>query len=133
MRDAEAHNSETYTLDPHNGLTPAGEALKSWARYALPLLLSVEGGDSSIDAFASKSADGKRLTVWLLNRAYTPREIRMPHAGFNVSRAFRFSGVSPADIAPKWTELPRATFRSLSGSGELVPPLSLTILLLTAK
>lgn len=130
MNDTEAHSTETYALGPRNELTPTGEALKAWARYAQPCLLQVDGGDSTTEAFAAKSSDGKHLTLWLLNRGNRPREVRVPVRGYRIALAIRFKGASPTDTSPSWDTVSMHPNSEPSGT---LPSFCLTILLLTAK
>lgn len=131
MNDEEAPTSECYALDAHNRLTSTGQALAMWGRYTQSELIGTEGED----AFAARSADGSRMTVWILNRESSPRTVHVTvrdGRSYSLARPHRFSGRSATDTAPTEAVLPELELRHNSWSEE-VPPLSVTAFTLEAS
>ena len=130
MTDTEAPSSEFYALDAKNRLIPTGQALKMWGRYTQAELIGTEGED----AFAARSADGRLMTVWILNRETSPCTVHVTLDGdqpYTLVRPHRFAGVSQGDRRPVETALPAIELRHNSWSEE-VPPLSVTAYTLEA-
>ena len=131
MTDRDAPNSPFYALGPKNELTPTGRALALWGAFAQPSMVAVEGHD----AFAARSDDGTRMTVWIMNPTTSARVVRLSIQGGNsLSRArrFRFWGRDDKDRKPQWKELAVSLLQG-DACVEALPPVSVTVLALEGE
>ena len=130
MNDQEAPSLQYYALGAKNELMPTGQAIRAWGQIVQPVLVSTEGSDVATEVFASRSENGKEMTVWLLNRGSTNREIQLRVDGplYTIARRCRFSGASDMERSPKWEALPDGHLDRNVYSDPALPPLSLTIL-----
>jgi hypothetical protein len=129
MNDAEASQSPFYVLDAHNGLLPTGEAIRAWGAFIHSAFLSTEGGDAVNESFAARSEDGRQLTVWMINRGSTQAMARLSLDGplYRATSMSRFSGSSPTDRVPRWTDSPPPEVEAGKCEAPL-PPLSITVI-----
>ncbi len=99
MQDDE--DSQIYALGAMNEIHPSGRALQMWSAFAESDLVVAKSDSSMINAFAAKSADGARWTVWISNRGLSDlkAEIVVPRNA-RVKSIHRLVGASPTDIAP---------------------------------
>jgi hypothetical protein len=130
MNDRAAAGSPFYALGPKNELMPIGRALSLWGGFAEKEMVAVDGAD----AFATRSEDGTRMTVWILNRTFSWRDVSLRIEGgnsFAQGRCHRFWGQSDRDRNPRWEQLPDIRLRK-NIYKDSVPPLSVTVLTLRA-
>ncbi len=138
MKDTEAKASQWYALGAKNELMATGYALALWGKFVQADLVAVSGGSPTLTAYASRSADGRALRVWVLNRALEPAnavQLQIRSAVPYASRAtvHRLSGTGPDDAAPRW-ETPgslRVTANAVAPFS--CPPVSVTVLSLKAS
>jgi alpha-N-arabinofuranosidase len=137
MNDGEAKNSQWYALGPDNEILPTGRAVALWGQFVQKDLVAVTGGSVAISAYASRSGDGRAMTVWVLNRGYNQVDnvrVVLPAAfHFRKAALYRLSGTGPEDASPQWG--PVGTV-SVSGNALPVlsyPSVSVTVISLTAK
>lgn len=135
MNDGEAKSSQWYALGPDNGILPTGWAVALW-RPAQSEMLTVTGGSRAVSGYATRSPDGRTLTVWVLNRGLAPSsDIRVVlHSPLTYRRAMvsQLSGTGPDDPAPHWGPLPACAVRGNAVSGLSCPGVSVTTLVLKA-
>lgn len=72
MDDDEAPTDQFYALDARNRLLPAGLAVALWGRHLHANLLTVDGSQGDLRAYASATADSGAWSVWLVNRGREP-------------------------------------------------------------
>jgi hypothetical protein len=92
-------------FDPRNEFTTIGRPMAIWGKYALDLMVRAEG-QGSVRAYASRSADGRKLAVFLINRGLAPAEAGVEVAGLaagGVASRWVFSGAGPEDLSPSWS------------------------------
>lgn len=108
MDDGEAKRSQWYALGPDNELLPTGWAIALWGRAIQPNMLAVSGGNDWVSAYAARSDDGKKISVWIVNRGDRAADVRVritsPVAS-NTAVVHRLSGSGPDDPAPHWETL----------------------------
>lgn len=135
MNDGEARNSQWYALGPDNETLPTGRAVALWGR-AQSEILAVTGGAGAVSGYATRSPDGRTLTVWVLNRGLLPASgIRVTvHSPVSYRRAavFQLSGTGPDDSNPHWGPLGIRPVRGNAVAGLSCPGVSVTTLTLTA-
>ena len=123
MSDDEAKHSQWYALGPENEILPTGRALALWGQFVQKDLVAVSGGSGPISAYASRSDDGRTLTVWVLNRGEEPIEdvrVVLPEAShYQKALVHRLSGTGPDDPDPQW-----GPAKTMFVSGHTVPALS---------
>ena len=136
MDDGEAKNSQWYALGPGNETRPTGRAIALWGQFVQSEMLAVSGGNGSVSGYASRSTDGRTLTVWVLNRGLAPvDDIRIAlHSPRSYSRATvsQLSGTGPDDPAPIWGPLQTRAVQGGAVSGLSCPGISVTVLVLKA-
>jgi alpha-N-arabinofuranosidase len=137
MRDAEARRSQWYALGPNNALLPTGQAVALWGQFLRSKLIAVNGGNDLVSAYASRSADGAALVVWIINRGYNwagniSLAIKSP-VRYRKAVIYRLFGTGPDDTHPRWKRL-----RVTQISGNAIqrfscPGVSVTVILLRPK
>ncbi|MBD3241319.1 MAG: hypothetical protein GF331_12085 [Chitinivibrionales bacterium] len=107
-----------------------GRALAIWGQFMASKLVSVSGLTTAIRAFATASATGDTLNVFILNKALSQQQVYLTingYTGGTVARRWVFSGDGPGDMAPSWTESSTASLSD--GSVSLsVPAVSVSVL-----
>jgi len=108
MEDTDASKSLFYGLGPANEFTPTGRAVAIWGNFAEDLMVAATSDRKSLQPYVTRSTDGERLTLFLINKSVQPVEkvsIMLPgdHA-YRVMRAHRFEGSGSGDLHPEWTE-----------------------------
>ncbi len=136
MNDGEARKSQWYALGPDNETLPTGRAVALWGRFAQSEVLAVTGGSRAVSGYATRSPDGRTLTVWVLNRGLAAAaDVRVAlHAPVSYHRAavYQLSGTGPDDSNPHWGPLPARAVRGNAVSGLSCPGVSVTVLVLKA-
>ncbi|MDR3690049.1 MAG: hypothetical protein P4L46_11765 [Fimbriimonas sp.] len=130
MDDDKASSSPFYALGPRNDLHPTGRALALWGQFAEPVMLAT----TDDDVYASRSKDGKRMTVWLANRELVSRDVNVRIDGttsYMSAAVHVFWGKSDGDLNPHWDSKPDTHLHENRWSGTL-PPLSVTVLTLAS-
>lgn len=132
MNDNEALKSQWYALGKANEILPIGRAVALWGQFLQEKLIGVEGGTDMVSAYASRSADGKRLSIWVVNRGYEKADavklaVRSP-VKFRKAEIHQFSGTGPNDSSPVWQQLPAAEVKRNSVKAPLCPGVSITVL-----
>ena len=137
MDDGEAKSSQWYALGPGNEVLPTGRAVALWGQFVQSDRVAVSGGSELVTGYASRSADGRTLTVWVLNRGDVRADaVRVAfHAPASYRRALVhvFSGTGPDDPAPRWEPGRTQPVAGGAVSGLSCPGLSVTVLSLTAE
>ena len=135
MNDGEAKSSQWYALGPDNETLPTGRAVALWGRFVQSEMLAVTGGDGAVSGYATRSPDGRTLTVWVLNRSLFPAsDIRVVlHSPVSYRRAAvsQLSGTGPDDPAPHWGQIGTHAVQGNTVSGLSCPGVSVTVLALT--
>jgi alpha-N-arabinofuranosidase len=136
MDDGEAKNSQWYALGPDNETLPTGRAVALWGRFVQSEMVAVMGASSVLSGYATRSPDGRTLTVWVLNRGLLPlHDIRVAlHSpvSYHQASVHQLSGTGPDDPAPHWGPLAARAVRDNAISGLSCPGVSMTVLTLTA-
>ena len=136
MNDAEAKSSQWYALGSDNEILPTGQAIALWGQFAQSEMLAVSGGGGGVSGYASRSPDGRTLTVWVLNRGLAPvNDVRVAlHAPVSYGRALvsQLSGTGPDDPAPHWGSLRPRVLSGNAVSGLSCPGVSVTVLVMRA-
>jgi len=117
------------TIDPNNEITAIGRPIAIWGKHALDLMVTAEGS-GPVRAYATKSADGKKLTVFLINRGMVPAEAGVEIAGFtSAGPATRwvFHGSGPDDLKPAWERSGEVALEGGPARSDL-PGVSVTVL-----
>jgi len=134
MNDGEAKKSQWYALGPANETLPTGRAVALWGQFVQGEMLAVSGGAHGVSGYASRSPDGRTLTVWILNRGLTPaNDISVAlHSPLSYGRALvsQLSGTGPDDPNPRWRPLRTRIPSGDSVSGLSCPGVSVTVLVL---
>ena len=135
MNDAEARDSQWYALGPDNELLPTGRAIALWGQFAEKDMIAVDGAAGPITAYASRSEDGKRLTVWVLNRGTDRADdvqvrVRSPRV-YRRAGLHRLSGTGPDDSGPRWEAVGGVAVSGNVVHGLSCPGVSVTVLTLT--
>jgi len=109
MDDAEAWDRQWYALGPNNEILPTGRAVALWGQFLQRQVIAVDGGNDLVSAYASRSADGTTLTVWIINRGYARSDglslaITSP-VRYRQAVLHRLSGTGPDDVNPRWKRL----------------------------
>jgi len=132
IKDSESNTSAFYALGSQNQVLPTGRALAMWGQFLKSEMVRVTGGDRFVTAFASRSGRGDRLTVWILNRARTPRTaitIQLNASRkFASAQCFRWSGDGPDDLSPKWESLGKIDVTKNRISLLAIPATSVSVL-----
>ncbi|PTY01038.1 hypothetical protein DB346_15660 [Verrucomicrobia bacterium LW23] len=132
INDAEATQCQWYALDKDNGVLPVGMGIELWGRFILPEMIQVRGEKESIVAYACRSSDEKRVTLWLLNAstsATSTVEVRLNSSTtFTGIKAFRFGGNSPDDEAPALQAVSAPLLKDQTIPSVVCGPISITIL-----
>ena len=136
MDDGEAKSSQWYALGPDNETLPTGRAIALWGQFVQSEMLAVTGGGGAISGYASRSTDGRTLTVWVLNRGLAPvDDVRVAlHSPVSYGRAtvYQLSGTGPDDSNPHWGPLRTRTVQGGAVSGLSCPGVSVMVLVLKA-
>lgn len=135
MVDSDAPTTEYYALGQSNQLMPTGQALKAWGKFARADMVATVCNDTSVDAFASRSADGRSMVVWLLNRGTEARGVRLNIDGpaYGAIAEDRFSGVATTDRNPRWESVPAPIPRNNAFTDLPLPGLSISILTFSSR
>lgn len=139
MNDAEATSSQWYALGPGNEILPTGRAVALWGQFVQADRVAVTGSTDAVTGYASRSEDGKALSVWVLNRGLRPaasvRVVLPASAAFRRAAVWRLAGTGPDDADPHWGragELPvlggAVTLSACPGTSVTVLSLSLSAL-----
>ncbi|MDQ2732120.1 MAG: hypothetical protein M3Y56_10705, partial [Armatimonadota bacterium] len=131
MNDAEAKNSQWYALGPHNEVLPTGRAIALWGQFVQKEMIAVDGPVGPVTAFASRSSDSRRMSIWVLNRSRD----RVDNVHVTLSGSVHFhhallhilSGTGPDDPSPRW-ELGGTTAVAENGLNLSCPGVSVTVL-----
>jgi len=117
-------------LDENNELNPTGHALAAWGQN-LEDLMVIAKGTVTVRSFASASADGKRLSLFVLNKAKTRVQAEIEIKNFagvgGLHRAY--TGKDPDDPKPAWIE-PSVTGLAGSNLHIALEPLSINVITL---
>ena len=135
VNDTEAKDSQWYALGPANELRPTGRAVALWGQFVQPDLLTVSGGSGAVSAYAARSADGRRVTVWVLNRGLVAVDdvhvvVRAASTHYRRAAVYRLSGTGPDDPAPSWGRVGTAAVAGNAVAPFSCPGLSVTVLTL---
>ena len=134
MDDGEAKSSQWYALGPDNETLPTGRAVALWGQFVQSEMLSVTGGDGAVSGYASRSTDGRTLTVWVLNRGLAlVDDVRIAlHSPLTYGRATvsQLSGTGPDDPNPRWGPLRTRAVQGGAIPGLSCPGVSVTVLVL---
>ncbi len=133
MKDEDATTSQWYALAGDNLPLPTGRALGLWGAHLHDRLVAVEGGSPLVAGFASASSDGRRLTVWIVNKGLEPvagvRVGLRRKAAFRSVSVSRYAGDGPDDAAPRLSSVldaPPLTDGVIAGLA--CPGVSITVL-----
>lgn len=136
MDDAEAKDSQWYALGPDNEILPTGRAIALWGQFAQKEMIAVDGASGPISAYASRSSDGRAMTVWVLNRGDAPVsdvEVRIKSpVSYHEATLHRLSGTGPDDPNPLWENIGSVPVSGNAVSPLTCPGVSVTVLSLTA-
>ena len=134
MNDGEAKGSQWYALGPDNETLPTGRAVALWGQFAQSEMLAVSGGGGAVSGYATRSPDGRTLTVWVLNRGRTPvSDISVAvHTPLSYGSALvsQLSGTGPDDPDPRWGPLRTRVLSGNTVSGLFCPGVSVTVLVM---
>ena len=132
MNDAEAWTSQWYALGPANEILPTGRAIALWGQFIQSEMVAVMGDQGTLTAYASRSEDGQKMSIWLLNRGYQPAKnvrvlVKSP-TQYHEGVLYRLSGTDPDDANPNWGPIGRATLTTNTVDALLCPPVSVTVI-----
>ena len=132
MNDDEAVKSQWYALGPSNEILPIGRAVALWGQFLKDKLIGVDGGTDAISAHASRTGDGRQLSIWVVNRGYERTDgvkiaVRSP-VRFRRAEVHQFSGTGPADSSPRWQPLSPAKVAGNRLTAPPCPGVSITVL-----
>ena len=132
MNDAEAKGSQWYALGPDNEILPTGRAIALWGQFIQADTVAVEGASGPVSAYASRSADGRRVTVWVLNRGHAPVDgvnvvVRSP-ARFRRAEFYQLTGAGPDDADPHWGPVGTAAISANTVGLPSCPGISVTVI-----
>lgn len=132
MNDGEAAKSQWYGLGPANELLPAGRAVALWGQFIREKLIATTGGTELVVGYASRSADSRELSVWIVNRGRERAEnikvaLKSP-VGYRNAEVYCFSGTGPDDEQPRWEKQPAEAIKDNTLSGLACPGVSVTVL-----
>ena len=134
MNDGEAKSSQWYALGPDNEVLPTGRAIALWGQFAQSEMLAVSGSAQGVSGYATRSPDGRALTVWVLNRGRAPvSDISVSvHSPLSYGRALvsRLSGTGPDDPNPRWEPLQTRTLSGNTVAALSCPGVSVTVLVM---
>ena len=135
MDDTEALKSQWYALGPANNLLPTGRAVAMWGQFLQSDLVTTSGATQLVTAYASRSNDGKRTSIWIINRDMTaPAVVNAVVANqprqYHQATRYEFSGSGVDDPSPAWRLLGRVNTKGDQIAALTIPPLSVTILTL---
>ena len=126
MEQAEEHQRIWYGLDSANRLLPSAMPLSILGQFLLDDMLLCQPPEGCV-AFASKSMDGRRLSIFLVNKDEDNAldgTILITGAGYRAAECWQYSGTGAYVLSPKLTRLGlQEGHQSLR-----CPPVSLTIL-----
>ncbi|MBV9852228.1 MAG: hypothetical protein JO250_21385 [Armatimonadetes bacterium] len=132
MNDAEARDSQWYALGPDNEILPTGRAIALWGQFVQKDMIAADGGSDHVVAYASRSADGRRVTVWVLNRGYERadgvRIIIRSTARLRHAAVYQLTGTGPDDPSPHWGQLGAVPVSGNTVSNLSCPGVSVTVL-----
>ena len=133
INDAEAKTSQWYALGPDNEILPTGRAIALWGRFVHADLLAVSGGTDLVTGYASRSADGRALTVWIVNRGLAALSVALalpPSSHSRTATLWRLSGTGPDDPSPRWGRMGTAPVKNGTISPLPCPGVSVTVVTL---
>lgn len=103
-----------------------------WGRFVREQMVAVSGMPDALSAYATRGADGKSLSVIVINKGYEAlsgvRVSVQPAGAFKSAALHRLSGSGPDDRAPKWEELPVGEVKGGLIGGLTLPGVSATVL-----
>jgi alpha-N-arabinofuranosidase len=92
-------------VDDSNQLQPTGTALSIWSRFLNDTMVRITE-PARMRTFASYSADSGRLSVFLINKDVSSRDVALvatePH-GAHSARLWAWRGHGPDDLRPIWS------------------------------
>ena len=132
MNDDEATKSQWYALDKANEILPIGRAVALWGQFLQEKLIGVDGGTDMVSAYASRSTDEKRMSIWVVNRGYDNVDavsiaVRSP-VKFRKAEIHQLSGTGPNDSSPVWRQLAAAEVKKNSVKAPACTGVSITVL-----
>ena len=136
MNDGEAKISQWYALGPDNEVLPTGRAVALWGSSQSEMI-AVTGGNGAVSGYATRSPNGRALTVWVLNRGLAPASdicvVLHSPISYHQAPIYQLSGTGPNDPNPQWGPLAARPVLGNTISGLSYPGVSVTILTLTAS
>ena len=137
IKDEEAERSQWYALGPQNEILPTGRAIALWGQFVQDKMIAVDGGNDQVSAFASRSTDGKAMTVWILNRGYQAANdvrvaIKSPIA-YRQAVTYQLFGTGPDDAHPQWLQMGTRPVSGSTLSNLSCPGVSVTVISLRVK
>lgn len=134
MNDGEAKTSQWYALGPDNEILPTGRAIALWGQFVQKDRIAVTGGNSRISGYASRSEDGRIMTVWVMNRGLASADdvrVVLPSARlYHQTEAYQLSGTGPDDRNPHWEPVKMGKMAGHAVTGLSCPGVSITVLVL---
>jgi len=121
------------TLDENNEFNATGHAVAIWGQNIQTHMVEATGSES-VRAFASASPEDGLLSVFLINKMYTPREISLNLLNYSQSWKGKWSilqGQNPEDNDPIYSSQMALTGRG--GNIHLsLPPVSISVIVIHA-
>ncbi len=87
--------------------TATGLAVAAWGNHLLDAFVQVSAPAPLLRTWASRSADGKRLHVFLLNKDRNSHRVTLHGGGapWKATGAWRLAGEGPRDLHPRWEQV----------------------------
>lgn len=107
MDQHEAQRSIWYGLDGDNRLLPSAQPLMLLSRFLKDEMIACEA-PQGFSAFASRSADGQALSLFVVNRqleSLPMPPITVAGGGYALQDSFLYSGSGPDDLQPELRQL----------------------------
>ncbi len=138
MDDDEAEESLWYALGPLNQIKPSGLAVAIWGKFALEKMVFCDSGTEMVEGFACHDPRTGSLNVFLVNKGVAPiseglNVIVESNVEFTLRDTYLLKGRSPDDVDPVWGAHPNLTTGGNGLWNLVLPPHSVTILLLESK
>ncbi|OPZ16386.1 MAG: Thiol-disulfide oxidoreductase ResA [candidate division BRC1 bacterium ADurb.BinA364] len=116
-------------LSPENRLLPQGRALQVFAQFLLDGMVQAPRVAGPLRVYASASTDGKRLSVWMLNKSGAEQSAALALEGFDGAASgqiWTYAGDGPYDTNPAWGQTGAVDWSG--GPIDLaLPPASITV------
>lgn len=132
MDDSEAERSQWYALGPGSELLPTGRAIALWGRFVQAERVAVTGSTDAVTGYASRSEDGRAMSVWVLNRSLSASgtvRVALPAAAIFVkAEVWRLAGTGPDDAHPRWEQTEALPVQGGSVTLSSCPGTSVTVL-----